>query len=144
MIDLTEYKILRFKYPFGDEELEVMLLDKMNEQEKKWAIKLTLDGVNDTGEHNGKSWDIFFLNDRLRSKIEELLIKYNVPYGVEDETDLLLDNKSLFSGEFIEKIDTFLSEKISVDDILDHINEVGIEKISIFEKYYLKNNVEND
>jgi hypothetical protein len=144
MIDLSEYKILRFKYPFSNEELGVMIWDKMNEQEKKWGIKLTLDGINDTGEHNGGSWDIFFLDNRLKSKIEELLIKYSVPYEVEDETNLILGNISLFSDEFIKKLDTFFSEKISVDDVLDHINEVGIEKISIFERYYLKNNVEND
>ena len=50
MIDLSEYKILRFKYPFSNEELGVMIWDKMNDQEKKWGIKLTLDGINDSVE----------------------------------------------------------------------------------------------
>lgn len=141
MIDLTGFKILKFKYPFTTEELGEMIWDKMTEQEVKWAVKLTLSGVNDTGEDGKNSWDTFFLDDRLKNKIEEILNKYKVPYEIEDQTNLIETNVEIFSEELIDKLYTFLEQNLSVDDILDNILEVGQEKMTVFEKFFLKKNV---
>lgn len=141
MIDLTGFKILKFKYPFTTEELGEMIWDKMTEQESKWAVKLTLSGVNDTGDDGKNSWDTFFLDDRLKNKIEEILNKYNVPYEIEDQTNLIETNVEIFSEELIEKLYNFLEQNLSVDDILDNILEVGQEKMTVFEKFFLKKNV---
>lgn len=141
MIDLTGFKILKFKYPFTTEELGEMIWDKMTEQEAKWAVKLTLSGVNDTGDDGKNSWDTFFLDDRLKNKIEEILNKYNVPYEIEDQTNLIETNVEIFSEELIEKLYNFLDQNLSVDDILDNILEVGQEKMTVFEKFFLKKNV---
>lgn len=141
MIDLTRFKILKFKYPFTTEELGEMIWDKMTEQEAKWAVKLTLSGVNDTGDDGKNSWDTFFLDDRLKNKIEEILNKYNVPYEIEDQTNLIETNVEIFSEELIEKLYNFLDQNFSVDDILDNILEVGQEKMTVFEKFFLKKNV---
>ncbi len=43
---------------------------------------------------------------------------------------------------FLEKLDSYLSENLTIDDILDRILEVGYENITVFEKYYLGNNIE--
>lgn len=144
MIDLSKYKILRYEYPFTTEKLSEIIWDKMTMVESKWAIQLTLKGVNDTGENESSSWDTFFLDEKLKRKIDEILVKYGVPFEIEDQTNLLLQNQEIFSDEFIEKLDQYLNDNLTVDDVLDNIIEVGIDKISVFEKYFLKNTENKD
>ena len=64
MKDLLNFRIIKFDYPFPTEELAVRIWDKMNETETKWAIKLTMEGINDTGDSAIGSWDIFFLDEK--------------------------------------------------------------------------------
>ena len=142
MKDLLNFRIIKFDYPFPTEELAVRIWDKMNETETKWAIKLTMEGINDTGASVIGSWDIFFLDDKLQEKIEKILKKYDVPHKMVDHTNLLIDDIEYFSKEFLEKLDSYLGENLTIDDILDRILEVGYENITIFEKYYLGNNIE--
>jgi hypothetical protein len=142
MKDLLNFRIIKFDYPFPTEELVVRIWDKMNETETKWAIKLTMEGINDTGDSVIGSWDIFFLDDKLQEKIEKILKKYDVPHKMVDHTNLLIDDIEYFSKEFLEKLDSYLGENLTIDDILDRILEVGYENITIFEKYYLGNNIE--
>ena len=142
MKDLLNFRIIKFDYPFPTEELAVRIWDKMNETETKWAIKLTMEGINDTGDSVIGSWDIFFLDDKLQEKIEKILKKYDVPHKMVDHTNLLIDDIEYFSKEFLEKLDSYLGENLTIDDILDRILEVGYENITVFEKYYLGNNIE--
>lgn len=142
MTDLKGYKILKYTYPFNTDQLEDFLWDKMSEQDSKWAIKLTLEGINETGGDDRISWDIFFLDDKLKKKIEDILKKYEVPYESEDITKKLIKDTKEFSDKFLEKLQKFLSSNLSVDDVLDNIIEIGFEKITIFEKYYLDTNTE--
>ena len=142
MKDLIKFRIIKFDYPFPTEELAVRIWDKMNETETKWAIKLTMEGINDTGDSAIGSWDIFFLDDKLQEKIENILKKYDVQHKMVDHTNLLIDDIEYFSKEFLEKLDSYLGENLTIDDILDRILEVGYENITIFEKYYLGNNIE--
>lgn len=142
MKDLLNFRIIKFDYPFPTEELAVRIWDKMNETETKWVIKLTMEGINDTGDSVIGSWDIFFLDDKLQEKIEKILKKYDVPHKMVDHTNLLIDDIEYFSKEFLEKLDSYLGENLTIDDILDRILEVGYENITIFEKYYLGNNIE--
>ena len=142
MKDLTNFRIIKFEYPFPTEELTVRIWDKMNETETKWAIQLTLKGINDTGDSPMGSWDILFLDDKLQEKIENILKKYDVPHKIVDNTNLLIDDLEYFSKEFLNKLDSYLGENLTIDDILDRILEVGYENITVFEKYYLGNNLE--
>jgi hypothetical protein len=142
MKDLTNFRIIRFEYPFPTEELTVRIWDKMNETETKWAIQLTLKGINDAGDSPMGSWDILFLDDKLQEKIENILKKYDVPHKMVDNTNLLIDDLEYFSKEFLNKLDSYLGENLTIDDILDRILEVGYENITVFEKYYLGNNLE--
>ena len=70
------------------------------------------------------------------------MTKYDVPYKTDDHGNKLLDDLEYFSKEFLEKLDSYLGENLTIDDILDRILEVGYENITIFEKYYLGNNIE--
>jgi len=142
MKDLINFRIIRFEYPFPTEELTVRIWDKMNEIETKWAIQLTLKGINDTGDSPVGSWDLFFLDNKLQEKIEEVLKKYDIPYKSNYHESKLLDDLKFFSKEFLEKLDSYLSQNLTIDDVLDRILEVGYENITVFEKYYLANNIE--
>ena len=143
MRNFKEFKIIKYIYPFPTEKLGEMVWDKMTLNESKWAVQLTLKGVNDTGDEGETSWDIFSLDNKLQDKIDEVLNKYKVPYVIEELSDLLLKNPDLFSDEFIKKLNSYLEQNLTVDDVLDNIIEVGIDNISIFERYFLDYNTEN-
>ena len=77
------------------------------------------------------------MDDKLKNKIDEVLVKYDVPFEVEDETHLLLENIDLLPITLIEKLDKYLVENLSIDDVLDRISEVGLPNITTFERYFL-------
>jgi hypothetical protein len=137
MIDLTNYKILKYVYPYSTEQLGEKIWDKMDEVDRRWAIKLTLESVSDTGELAEGSYDTFFTEDKLKVKIDEILEKYEVPYVIIDQTELLSIDPQALSEEFMFKLEKYLSENITVDDVLDRIGEVGLPNITVFEKYYI-------
>jgi hypothetical protein len=137
MIDLTNYKILKYVYPYSTDELGEKIWDKMDEVDRRWAIKLTLESVSDTGELAEGSYDTFFTEDKLKVKIDEILEKYEVPYVIVDQTELLSIDPQALSEEFMFKLEKYLSENITVDDVLDRIGEVGLPNITVFEKYYI-------
>ena len=138
MKDLIEYKIIKYQYNISNEELTLSLWDKMNFNETKWAVKLTLEGISDSSEDGEKkSWDIVFLEPKLEKKIDEVLDKYGIEYVKIDMTELLLKDIDSFSMDFLGKLDDYLIETLTVDRVLDGILDDGIENMSIFERYYL-------
>jgi hypothetical protein len=142
MIDLTNYKIILYHYPYTTKELEIMIWDKMDTVDSRFAVKLTLDGVNDSGEYDDTSWDLFFLEPKLQEKIDLMLDKYDVQYVTTDYTELLGQKREEFTEEFMFKLLEFLNKNLTIDDVLDRILEVGVENITIFEKFYLDQNIE--
>ena len=139
MINLKDYKIIKYNYVLSNEELTIQLWDKMNFEETRWAVKLTLEGVNDSSSGNQyPAWDMFFLESKLEEKISNVLFKYNIEYVIEDLTEELLKDDTVLTEELLDKIEYFLEKNLTVDEVLDNIIDVGIENISIFEKYYLK------
>jgi hypothetical protein len=145
MIDLTNYKILKYQYEFSTEELESKVWDNMTEEEVKWAVRITLEGINDTaGITESRAWDLFFLNEELETQIETILKKYDVSYAKENLTENLLTNPNeVFTDYFMERLNEFLTDNLDVDSILDRILEVGVDKLTSFEKYFLNNDTEN-
>jgi hypothetical protein len=139
MVNLKEFKIIRYNYFLSNEELTLQLWDKMNFDETRWAVKLTLDGVSDSssGDDN-PAWDAFLVEPKLEEKISNVLLKYNIEYVIEDLTDELLNDNSTITEELLDKIESFLEKNLTIDDVLDDIIDVGMENITIFEKYYLK------
>ena len=139
MVNLKEFKIIRYNYILSNEELTIQLWDKMNFEETRWAVKLTLQGVNDSSSGNQyPAWDMFFLESKLEEKISNVLFKYNIEYVIEDLTEELLKDDTVLTEELLDKIEYFLEKNLTIDEVLDNIIDVGIENISIFEKYYLK------
>ena len=145
MIQLSEYKIVKFTYDLSNEELVGHLWDKMNFNETRWATQLTLEGIYDTSDDEEKrAWDMFLLEDKLQKKIEEILIKYEINYEIEDKTNLIIDNPNYFREHFIKNINDFIEEYTITDTVLDSILEHGMEKITPLEKYYLTIHKEQD
>lgn len=139
MVNLKEFKIIRYNYVLSNEELTIQLWDKMNFEETRWAVKLTLEGVNDSSSGDQyPAWDMFFLETKLEEKISTVLFKYNIEYVIEDLTEELLKDDTVLTEELLDKIEYFLEKNLTIDDVLDDIIDVGMENISIFEKYYLK------
>ena len=139
MVNLKEFKIIRYNYILSNEELTIQLWDKMNFEETRWAVKLTLQGVNDSSSGNQyPAWDMFFLESKLEEKISNVLFKYNIEYVIEDLTEELLKDDTVLTEELLDKIEYFLEKNLTIDEVLDNIIDVGMENISIFEKYYLK------
>ena len=119
-----------------------MIWDKMDTVDSRFAVKLTVGGVNDSGEYDDTSWDIFFLEPKLEEKIDLMLDKYETQYVKTDYTELLGQKREEFTEEFMFKLLEFLNKNLTIDDVLDRILEVGVENITIFEKYYLDQNIE--
>ena len=142
MIDLTKYKIILYHYPYTTKELEKMIWDKMDTVDSRFAVKLTIGGVNDSGEYDDTSWDLFFLEPKLEEKIDLMLDKYETQYVKTDYTELLGQKREEFTEEFMFKLLEFLNKNLTIDDVLDRILEVGVENITIFEKFYLDQNIE--
>ena len=142
MIDLTNYKIILYHYPYTTKELEIMIWDKMDTVDSRFAVKLTIGGVNDSGEYDDTSWDLFFLEPKLEEKIDLMLDKYETQYVKTDYTELLGQKREEFTEEFMFKLLDFLNKNLTIDDVLDRILEVGVENITIFEKFYLDQNIE--
>ena len=121
MIDLTNYKIIKYQYEFSTEELESKVWDNMTDEEVKWAVRITLEGINDTaGITESRAWDLFFLNEELETQIETILKKYDVSYVKENLTENLLTNPNeVFTDYFMERLNEFLNDNLDVDSILD-------------------------
>ena len=119
-----------------------MIWDKMDTVDSRFAVKLTIDGINDSGEYDDTSWDLFFLEPKLEEKIDLMLDKYEVQYVKTDYTELLGQKREEFTEEFMFKLLEFLNKNLTIDDVLDRILEVGVENITIFEKFYLDQNIE--
>jgi hypothetical protein len=144
MKNLMDYKILKYEYPYTSDMLGEILWEKMTDEESEWALFINVSGINDTGDSENGSWDLFFINNNEQERIERLLRKYKINFIVTDQTNNLLESSILFGENFMKKLNKFLNDNITVDEILDNIIEIGIENISEFERYYLDNNKENN
>jgi hypothetical protein len=140
MVNLSKFRILKYTYNVSNKDLDEFLWDKMSPSELKWATKLTMDGVNDTGEDDGKSWDIILVEPKMVTMVDEVLNKYELKFDVEDLTQNLKYGVKFFSDEFIRKLDSFLDNELDVDGILDRMLDEGVDSLTSLEKYYLDKN----
>ena len=138
MVDINNYKIIKYSYKLSDEELIIELWEKMTFEDTQWSVKLTLEGICDTSEEGTpQSWDIILVEPKLEEKVEKILHKYDIEYLKEDITELLITNTNSFTTNFLDKLYGYLDTNLTVNGILDNINEIGIDNISVFEIHYL-------
>ena len=140
MKDYNDYRILKYQYKIISENMEEYLWKKMNEKETKWAVQLTLEGVNESSESKTEAvWDIFFIDSQTQTKIEKILNKYKIEYEITDLTESFLSNFENFPKKFMERLNEELQENLSTDEILDKIIDHGVKSLNVFENYYLEN-----
>lgn len=140
MKDYNDYRILKYQYKIISENMEEYLWKKMNEKETKWAVQLTLEGVNESSESKTEAvWDIFFIDSQNQTKIEKILNKYKIEYEITDLTESFLSNFENFPKKFMERLNEELQENLSTDEILDKIIDHGVKSLNVFENYYLEN-----
>jgi hypothetical protein len=138
MVDIDNYKIIKYSYKLSNEELIMELWEKMTFEDTQWSVKLTLEGICDTSEEGTpQSWDIILVEPKLEEKVEKILHKYDIEYLKEDITELLITNTNSFTSNFLGKLNGYLDDNLTVNGILDNINEIGIDNISVFERHYL-------
>lgn len=143
MKDFKNLKIIKYKYPFSVERLGEILWDKMTLEESKWAIQLTLEGISDTGGDDKSSWDTIVVDKKMTDKIEKILEKYEISYVSEDATTNLIENINYFTPTFLNKLNEYLLKSLTVDGVLDDIIDKGVDNLSVFEKYFLDNDIES-
>jgi len=138
MVDIDNYKIIKYSYKLSNEELIMELWEKMTFEDTQWSVKLTMEGICDTSEEGTpQSWDIILVEPKLEEKVEKILHKYDIEYLKEDITELLITNTNSFTSNFLGKLNGYLDDNLTVNGILDNISEIGIDNISVFERHYL-------
>lgn len=140
MVNLTNFKILKYTYNVSNDDLGKVLWDKFSVSELKWAKKLTTESVSDTGEDDDKSWDIILIDPKMKGIIDDVLKKYGIEFKINDLTKKLKYNTKFFSDSFMKKMDSFLNNELDVDGILDRMLEDGVDSLNQFERYYLDKN----
>ena len=66
-----------------------------------------------------------------------MLERLDLVFKTYDISDLYLNHPNILGSKLVEDIDNFVKNSIILDDVLDRINEVGLENINTFEKKFL-------
>ena len=125
-----------------------MIWDKMDTVDSRWAVKLTIGGVNDSGEYDDTSWDLFFLEPKLEEKIDLMLDKYETQYVKTDYTELLGQKREEFTEEFMFKLLEFLNKNLInvLKSNSDHKNAIhaGLNYVNDNTEIIFKNSKKNE
>lgn len=111
---------------------------------------LTYDEIEDIESFNMSACDVeingvmssFIITTRdVLVKIILFLRQNQIDFSYEDISDeVLFGQMSFESVEFQEGINDFIRKNITIDTVLDKINQYGIENLSEFDKKFLDNN----
>lgn len=138
-MNLDFLKLLKIEYHISSNDLDNLLADKMTDKEKKWAQTLSKTYPNESIlTFENKVLDFLLIDDETHFRVKKMLDRIGVKYVVEDITNEYVDGSKKISGMLKEQLDTFIIKNTTIDDVLDRINEVGIEKISSLEKKFLE------
>jgi hypothetical protein len=123
----------------GQTELSETLFELMTREEQLWAHKMMLNVPNDSSSYVDEDvWDIFLGDDNLIDMVVFLMEKYNINYDMVDISENYYGRDLLLDNDFITSIDNFLISNLTMDMVLDRINEVGISNINVFERTFLE------
>lgn len=146
MIDFSTYKLrgddlklIRFDFNFRSSDAYDVIYDILNNDEKRNVGFITTKYPNSTSDLNDEQyWDILLLDNEVLFYLENMLVKYGIVYIITDITDQYIKKSKKLEKDFIEEIDNYVEKLYDVDQILDRINEVGLDKINKFELNYLQ------
>ena len=138
-LDTSKLRLIRFDFNMGQTELSETLFELMTREEQLWAHKMMLNVPNDSSSYVDEDvWDIFLGDDNLIDMVVFLMEKYNIDYNMVDISENYYGRDLLLDNDFITSIDDFLISNLTMDMVLDRINEVGISNINVFERTFLE------
>jgi hypothetical protein len=138
-LNMTQLKLIRFDFDMSQRELIEELFGSMTREEQVWAQKMSLTIPNISSEEFDKDvWDIVLVDNYLLDCIEYILNKYNTRYTVADISENYYHRDILIEELLSTSIDSYLDEYLTIDMVLDRINEIGINGINKFEKSFLE------
>lgn len=138
-LNMTELKLVRYDFDITQEELNEKLFDSMTREEQVWAQKLTLTIPNMSSELDEEDvWDILLVDNYLLDCIDYILKKYKINYNLVDVTENYFTGDILIDEIMREEVNHYMSQFLTIDMVLDRINEVGIKNINKFEKMFLE------
>ena len=131
-MDTKSLKLIKIQYALGIEALDKLLYQKMTEQEKKWTRELSEKVPNESIiDDYDVVHDILLVDEENKNKVEKMLNRLELIFDIYDISDVYFKYPELIGKKLFEDINIFL------DDVLDRINEVGLDNINEFEKRYL-------
>ena len=138
-LNINELKLVRYDFNITQEELNEKLFDSMTREEQVWAQKLTLTIPNMSSDLDSEDvWDIILVDNYLFDCIEYILNKYKISYNLVDITENYFDRDILIDEIMREDIEEYINHYLTLDMVLDKINEIGIKNINRFEKLFLE------
>ena len=137
-MDTKNLKLIKIQYALGIEALDKLLYQKMTEDEKKWTRELSEKVPNESIiDDYDVVHDILLVDEETKKKVEKMLKRLELVFDIYDISDVYFKYPELIGKKLFEDIDSFVKSNIFLDDVLDHINEVGLDNINEFEKRYL-------
>jgi hypothetical protein len=137
-METKSLKLVKIQYELGIESLDKLLYQKMTEEEKKWTADLSNRVPNESIiDDYDVVHDIILVDDETKEKVEKMLQRLKLVFQVFDISDVYFNYPELIGKKLTEDIDNFVKSNIFLDDVLDRINEVGLDNINAFERRYL-------
>ena len=137
-METKSLKLVKIQYQLSIEALDKLLYQKMTEEEKKWTADLSNRVPNESIiDDYDVVHDILLVDDETKEKVEKMLKRLKLIFQVFDISDIYVNYPDLIGKKLVEDIDNFLKSNIFLDDVLDRINEVGLDNINLFERKYL-------
>ncbi len=136
---LSELKLLKFQYTISPDLLDQIIFTEMTEEQRKWATTIANEIPSSSSSiEEEMAWDLFLTDSKLCLEIEILLNKLKIEYEIIDISNVFFNNTKNFDPVMVANIYNYLDEKYTIDDILDRVNEVGLDNLNVFEKEFLK------
>ena len=136
---LSELKLLKFQYDISPDLLDQIIFTEMSDEQKNWAATIATEIPSSSSSiEEEKAWDLFLTDSKLCLEIEVLLNKLKIEYEIIDISNVFFNNTKNFDPVMVANIYNYLDEKYTIDDILDRVNEVGLDNLNVFEKEFLK------
>lgn len=138
-MNLSEIKLIKFQYLLTPDEVDDFLMSNMTKKQRQWAQTVSeLVPSDSSASDSTKAWDVFLADDDMLNQIEEFIKEIGLSFHKIDLSEEYCRNEGIADIVLQNKIRDFLEKNFSIDYILDRINEVGMENLSSFEKFYLK------
>jgi hypothetical protein len=138
---ISDFRLIKIRYDITIKEFDSMT-DSFTQEEIEWATKISNDTINHTIKKRNNIVEWVWLTTPDMDKMISILDKYEIRHKVTDHTDTYLYNPEKVTV-LREELDKWMESFVTVDFILERIYEVGIEKISKFEKKYLEKESKN-